>query len=101
MDALWSDLAATEFALKRLPDPKRFDDYQRAVKRLLDEALNRCAVHRATYRSPFGRFQRVVYVTAVDRELATLREALVNHHEGTVILKGFDAIRGLLLDLFT
>lgn len=100
-DALWAELTVTESALKRLPDPERFDHYQRAVKRLLDEALDRCTVHRETYRSPLGRFQRMVYVTAVDRELARLREALVDQHPGTVILKGFDAIRGLLLDLFT
>jgi uncharacterized protein YaaR (DUF327 family) len=98
---LWASLSATEMALAELPNLERFRAYQRTVKQLLQSGLARVVVHQETYRSPYGRFQRMVYVSSIDRELEDLRQALLAEHIGTGILRHFDAIRGLLLDLFT
>lgn len=100
-EVLWSALAASEQALAEVPNLERFTAYQQTVKKLLERSLKRVVVRSETYRSPYGRFQRMIYVTAIDRELEQLRQVLWADHSGTGILRHFDAIRGLLLDLFT
>lgn len=100
-EGLWQALSASETALAELPNLEHFTTYQHTVRNILQAGLARCTVRAETYRSPKGRFQRLVYVTAVDRELAKLRHALLAEHVGTGILQHFDAIRGILLDLFT
>lgn len=100
-DVLWLSLSASEMALAEVPNLERFDTYQKTVKTLLEARIRGYTVHTETYRSPLGRFQRMVYVTAIDRELELLRQELLVDHIGTGILRHFDAIRGLLLDLST
>jgi len=100
-EGLWHLLSSSESALAEIPNLERFSDYQNTVKRLLQSGLSRYIVRQETYRSPRGRFQSMVYVTAVHRELETLRQELLADHVGTGILRHFDAIRGLLLDLLT
>lgn len=98
---LWKLLSSSEMALAEIPNLEHFSDYQKNVRRLLQSGLSRYVVRAETYRSPQGRFQHMVYVTAVDRELEQLRQELLAGHVGTGILRHFDAIRGLLLDVFT
>jgi len=100
-EGLWHLLSSSELALAEIPNLERFSDYQNTVKRLLQSGLSRYVVRKETYRSPRGRFQSMVYVTAVHRELEYLRQELLADHVGTGILRHFDAIRGLLLDLLT
>lgn len=97
----WPQLTEAEQALLALPNAERFNQFQQVVKNLLEQGLKRLHVHSETYRSPQGRFQRMLYLSELDRELTKTRNLLLEQNPGIFLLKQFDAIRGLLLDVWT
>lgn len=96
----WKALASAEAALLENPVLDRFEQYRMAVRQLLREGLKRRRSLRETYRSPRGRFQVMVAVAGVDQELEALRQLLLQGSPAMALMERFDAIRGLLLDVW-
>ncbi|MBX5467182.1 MAG: YaaR family protein [Firmicutes bacterium] len=96
----WEALRVAELALLERPIQEEFARYQAEVRRLLDLGLRRRRVLRDTYRSPRGWFRILVAVEGIDQELEALREALLRGSRGMTLMERFDAIRGLLLDVW-
>lgn len=99
-DPSWQALSSAETALLENPVLDRFEQYRSAVRQLLREGLKRWRSSRETYRSPRGRFQVMVAVSGVDQELEAIRQLLLQGSPAMSLMERFDAIRGLLLDVW-
>lgn len=97
----WPSLAEAESALLAMPSPDRFRHYQATVRRLMEQGLKHLEVREETYRSPRGQFRRLTYLTRLDQEMEALRQALWQTTPAMALLQQFDAVRGILLDLWT
>lgn len=84
-----------------LADPvsTTLEAYMSEVKRLLNRALSRHHAQSYDGWSARGRFRHTVRITAVNHELAALVDDVRQHLRGTALLRRFDHIRGLLVDV--
>lgn len=100
-EPVWAQLKDAEQALMALPNLDRFEQYRATVQDLLQRGLARVGIRSDVYRSPQGRFERLVHCSGLDDELGLMRDLLLRHNPGVQLLKHFDNIRGILLDVFT